>query len=186
MLSLLYTLVKLAKSHHLLLYFVCILYIVFVCLFVCLNCLSVFLTFCYHLWWIKMFIWLVLQKVISGDVTKNRRMSRSTERKIYLFSVSSARHVVCNCKPANILALRRNTRWRRRSEEDGWERVSSFVNAAVQSTTASFVNARQPHSRPIILVFNHVDSRSDVFVLLAHYKYFVNFRRQHREFCATV
>jgi len=24
--------------------------------FVCLNCLFVFLTFCYHLWWIKMFI----------------------------------------------------------------------------------------------------------------------------------
>ena len=39
-------LVKLAKSHYLLLSFVCILYIVFVCL----NCLFVFLTFCYHLW----------------------------------------------------------------------------------------------------------------------------------------
>jgi len=33
MLSLLYTLVKLAKSHYLLLFFVCILYIAFICLF---------------------------------------------------------------------------------------------------------------------------------------------------------
>ena len=33
LLSLLYTLVKLAKSHYLLLSFVCILYIVFVCIF---------------------------------------------------------------------------------------------------------------------------------------------------------
>jgi len=53
MLSLLYTLVKSAKSHHLLLSFVCILYIVFVCLFKLFF--FVFLTFCYHLWWIKMF-----------------------------------------------------------------------------------------------------------------------------------
>jgi len=46
-----YTLVKLAKSRYFLLSFVCLLYIVFVCL----NCLFVFLIFCYHLWWIKMF-----------------------------------------------------------------------------------------------------------------------------------
>ena len=37
---------KLAKSHHFLLFFVCLLYIVFVCL----NCLFVFLIFCYQLW----------------------------------------------------------------------------------------------------------------------------------------
>jgi len=42
-----YTLVKVANSHYLLLFFVCILYIVFVCLF---KLLFVFLIFCYHLW----------------------------------------------------------------------------------------------------------------------------------------
>ena len=39
MLSLLYTLVKLAKSHYLLLSFVCILYIVFACLFKLFVCI---------------------------------------------------------------------------------------------------------------------------------------------------
>jgi len=43
MLSLLYTLVKLAKSHYLLLSFVCILYIVFVCLFKLFVCIFNFL-----------------------------------------------------------------------------------------------------------------------------------------------
>jgi len=41
-----------------------------VCLFVCLNCLYVFLTFCYHLWWIKVFTIrpLVLPTIITLDV----------------------------------------------------------------------------------------------------------------------
>jgi len=43
MLSLLYTLVKLAKSHYLLLSFVCILYIVFVRLFKLFVCIFNFL-----------------------------------------------------------------------------------------------------------------------------------------------
>jgi len=43
MLSLLYTLVKLAKSHYLLLSFVCMLYIVFVCLFKLFVCIFNFL-----------------------------------------------------------------------------------------------------------------------------------------------
>ena len=43
MLSLLYTLAKLAKSHYLLLSFVCILYIVFVCLFKLFVCIFNFL-----------------------------------------------------------------------------------------------------------------------------------------------
>ena len=43
MLSLLYTLVKLAKSHYLLLSFVCILYIAFVCLFKLFVCIFNFL-----------------------------------------------------------------------------------------------------------------------------------------------
>ena len=43
MLSLLYTLVKLAKSHYLLLSFVCILYSVFVCLFKLFVCIFNFL-----------------------------------------------------------------------------------------------------------------------------------------------
>ena len=43
MLSLLYALVKLAKSHYLLLSFVCILYIVFVCLFKLFVCIFNFL-----------------------------------------------------------------------------------------------------------------------------------------------
>jgi len=63
-LSLLYTLVKLAKSHHFfLLSFVRLLYIVFVCL----NCLFVFSIICYHMWWIKMFIRKsVLQKKLES------------------------------------------------------------------------------------------------------------------------
>ena len=63
----LYTLVKLAKSHHFLLSFVCILYIVFVCL----NCLFVFLTFCYQFWWIKMFI-IFFHVLTSAALVKRR------------------------------------------------------------------------------------------------------------------
>ena len=62
MLSLLYTLVKLAKSHYLLLSFVCILYIVFVCLFKLFVCIFNFL----------------LPLVVNKDVYKDKNDTNNT------------------------------------------------------------------------------------------------------------
>ena len=73
-LLLLYTLVKLAKSHYFLLSFVCILYTVFVCL----NCLFVFLTFCYHLWWIKIFIIIII--IIIFKPSKKTRVGKKLKK----------------------------------------------------------------------------------------------------------
>jgi len=82
MLSQLYTLVKLAKSHYLFLSFVCILYIVFVCLFKLFVCIFNFLLPLVENKDVQFF--LQLETVPPAPVCQSHRRGRSLVRNLVM------------------------------------------------------------------------------------------------------
>ena len=90
MLSQLYTLVKLAKSHYLFLSFVCILYIVFVCLFKLFVCIFNFLLPLVENKDVQFF--LQLETVPPAPVCQSHRRGRSLVRNLVMGGLKTSQN----------------------------------------------------------------------------------------------